>query len=299
MNRVRTGSLVLLLALLGAVVAPHLPMLASAAAFTDSVSASSNVVTAGTCSTTTYSSWLTSTSNIPSNDRDVYNRLSGSNLSSDSWMSSSSWSTSNVTTNQSGALYCDANTALAVSGASGHADTAAARESTLGLSSSASATMLVWVRTTSTSSGTIAGVGNNGGGSYGDRILWMDSSGVLHFSARSGGSSSSWSITGGGAINDGAWHLVGVVMGGYTNGGATLYLDGASVASQAASGSTYAFRTYGSTNISWSIGDITAQNAPSGVPTSALVATYDEFVVFDTVSLTSAQWATLYADADL
>ena len=299
MTRARTRPALLLLLLALVVVAPRLVVGSSSAMFTDSVSATSNVVTAGTCTTTTYTSWITSTSNIPSNDRDVYNRFSGNNLANDSWLASSSWSSSNVTTNQSGALYCDSNTALSISGASGHADTAATTQGSLGLQSSASATLAFWVKTTSASSGTLAAVGSTGGSSYSDRVVWMDSSGILHFSARSGGSSTSWSITGGGAINDGAWHLVGVAMGGYTNGGATLYVDGTSVATRAASGTTYAFRNFGSTTISWSVGDQSAQTAPSSVPTSACVGTYDEFVVFDTTTLTSAQWATLYADADL
>lgn len=288
-----------LLALAAAVLAPRLAVGSSAAAFTDSVSATSNTVTAATCTSTAWNSWVTSTSNIPSGSRAVYNRLSGSNLSSDTWMSSSGWSSSNVTTNQSGALYCDSNTALSVSGASGHADTAASTQATLGLSASASTTLLVWVRTTSTSAGTIAAVGNSGGGSYSDRFVWMDSSGVVNFSARSGNSSSSWSIGGGSAINDGSWHLIAVAMGGYTNGGATLYVDGASVATRATSGTTYAFRNFGSTSISWSVGDQSANTAPSGVPNSALVATYDEFIVFDTTNLTSAQMSALYASADL
>jgi hypothetical protein len=290
---------VVLLALAAAVLLPRLAVGTSAAAFTDSASAASNTVTAATCSSTAWNTWLTSTSNIPSSSRDVYNRLSGSNLSSDSWLSSSSWSSSSVTTNQSGALYCDSNTALSISGASGHADTAAATQGTLGLSSSASTTLMVWVKTSSSSAGTIAALGNSGGGSYGDRFVWMDSSGIVNFSARSGNSSSSWSISGGSAVNDGSWHLIVVAMGGYTNGGATLYVDGASVATRSTSGTTYAFRNFSSTSISWTVGDQSGSTQPSGVPTSALAATYDEFVVIDTTNLTSTQIAALYASADL
>lgn len=291
---------VVLLALAAAVLLPRLVVGTSAAAFTDSASASSNTVTAATCTSTAWNSWITSTSNIPSGSRDVYNRLSGSSLSSDTWMSSSSWSSSNVTTNQAGALYCDSNTALSVSGASGHADTTAATQGTLGLSSSASTTLMVWVKTSSSSAGTIAAVGSSGGSSYGDRFVWMDSSGNVNFSARpTSQSSSSWSISGGSAINDGSWHLIVVAMGGYTNGGATLYVDGASVATRSTSSTTYAFRNFGSTNVSWSIGDQSGNTVPSGVPSSALVATYDEFVVFDTTDLTSAQIASAYAAADL
>lgn len=289
-----------LVALAAAVLAPRLVVGSSAAAFTDSASASSNTVTAATCTSTAWNTWITSTSNIPSNDRDVYNRLSGNNLASDSWMSSSNWSSSNVTTNQSGALYCDSNTALSISGSSGHADTSSATQGSLGLSSSSSTTLLVWVKTSSSSAGTIAAVGNSGGGSYGDRFVWMDSSGNVNFSARpTSQSSSSWSISGGSAINDGSWHLITVVMGGYTNGGATLYVDGASAASRSTSGTTYAFRNFGSTTISWSIGDQSASTVPSGVPSNALVGTYDEFVVFDSTTLTSAQISALYASADL
>lgn len=289
-----------LVALAAAVLGPRLVVGTSAAAFTDSASATANTATAATCTSTAWNSWITSTSNIPSGDRDVYNRLSGSNLSSDSWMSSSNWSSSNVSTNQSGALYCDSNTALSVSGSSGHADTSATTQGNLGLSSTASTTLLLWVKTSSSSAGTIAAVGNSGGGSYGDRYVWMDSSGIVNFSARPGSqSSTSWTISGGSTINDGSWHLITVVMGGYTNGGATLYVDGASVATRSTSGTTYAFRNFGSTSISWSVGDQSGNTVPSGVPTSALVATYDEFVVFDTTTLTSAQLTALYASADL
>lgn len=291
---------VVLLALAAAALLPRLVVGTSAAAFTDSASATSNTVTAATCTSTAWNSWITSTSNIPSGSRDVYNRLSGNNLSSDSWLSSSSWSSSNVTTNQAGALYCDSNTALSVSGTSGHADTASASQGTLGLSSSASTTLMVWVKTTSTSAGTIAAVGDSGGGSNGDRFVWMTSSGIVSFSARPGyQSSTSWSISGGSAINDGSWHLITVVMGGYTNGGATLYVDGASVATRSTSGTTYAFRNFGSTNITWSIGDKSSSTVPSGVPSNGLVATYDEFVVFDTTVLTSSQLSAAYAAADL
>ena len=214
-------------------------------------------------------------------------------------MTSSTWATSGVTLNQPGALYCDSNTALSVSGASGHADTASATQATFGISSSASTSILFWVKSTSTSAGILAALGNTGGSSNNDRVVWMDASGYVHFSARSGGSSTSWSITGGATVNDGAWHLVAVAMGGYTSGGATLYVDGEAAATQAATGTTYAFRNFSSTSVRWTIGDQNGVNAPTGTPTVALVGTYDEFAVIDTTNLTSIQLATIYADADL
>jgi hypothetical protein len=142
-------------------------------------------------------------------------------------------------------------------------------------------------------------LGNTGGGSSSDRVVWMDASGYVHFSARSAGTSTSWSITGGARVNDGAWHLVAVAMGGYTNGGAKLYVDSATAATQTATGTTYAFRNFSSTSVTWTIGDQNGVNAPTGAPTVGLVGTYDEFVVIDTTNLTGAQLATIYANADL
>jgi len=298
-RRARRGSLVALVLLIVAVVVPRAVVATSAALFTDSQDASSNTVTAAACTTTTYTGWLSSTSNIPSTSRDVYNRLSGSTLSTDSWMTSSTWTTSGVTLNQPGALYCDSNAALSVSGASGHADTASATQTTFGISSSASSSLLFWVRSTSTTAGIMAALGNTGGGSSNDRVVWMDASGYVHFSARSGGTTTSWSITGGAKVNDGAWHLVVVAMGGYTNGGATLYVDGAVGATQAPTGTTYAFRNFSSTSVKWTIGDQNGVTTPTDAPTAALVGTYDEFTVIDTTNLTSIQLATIYANADL
>jgi len=298
-SRPRGVSIVALVLLVLAVAAPRLIVSTSTAMFSDTQTAASNVVTASTCTSTTYTSWFTNTANIPSSSRDVYNRLSGSTLSNDVWMSSNTWATSGVTLNQPGALYCDSSAALALSSAAGHADTAAATQATLGIASAASTTVLFWVSTTSTSGGIMTALGNTGAGSSNDRVVWLDTSGYVHFSARSGGSSTSWSITGGPRINDGGWHLVAVAMGGYTGGGATLFVDGASVAAQTVSGTTYAYRNFSTTSIRWTIGDQNGVTTPSAAPLVGLVGTYDEFVVIDTTNLTGAQVATIYADADL
>lgn len=273
---------------------PSVVIGASAASFSDSRSATANVVTAGTCSTSS-NSWnnlVASTSVIPSSSRDVYNRLSGAATLTDvgGW-SGGTWSATGVTLAQSGALYCDSDTAISMSTTTGHAVTATQAQSTYFTSgTSAGSTVMFWVRTTSTAAGRLASVGNS---TASDRVVWLDASGVVHFSARSNGSPTSWSITGGSAINDGAWHLIVVTMGtvATSGGGATLYVDGASVATQSA-GSAYAYRTgsrFGTTStVAWTLGSQPAATTPSGTPTAgAAPANYDEFVQFDTTNLSA------------
>lgn len=299
MSRRRLAGVGLLLLLAAVVLGPRLVVGASAALFSDTQSATSNVVTAGTCTGTTYQSWLTSTANIPSSSRSVYNRLSGTTaLSSDSWMSSGTWTSSNVSPNQSGALYCDSNAALAITTAAGHAETAAVTQGTLGITASGGSTVLFWVKTTSTTAGILTALGNTGTSSNNDRVVSMSSTGLVSFSARSGGTSSSWTITGSSAVNDGSWHMVVVRMGGYTNGGATLYVDGVEEATRGVSGTTYGFRNFGSTRIAWTLGDQNAVTTPTNAPTVAVVGNFDEFVVIDTINLSATQVATLYANAD-
>ncbi|MFN8145966.1 MAG: hypothetical protein U0R76_00760 [Candidatus Nanopelagicales bacterium] len=289
-----------LVALAAAVLAPRLVVGSSAAAFTDSASASSNTVTAATCTSTAWNTWITSTSNIPSNDRDVYNRLSGNNLASDSWMSSSNWPSSNVTTNQSGALYCDSNTAAFDQRSSGHADTSSATQGSLDRRPRRPPRCCGSRRRPRAPH------------DRGRRQLRRQQlrrplrlDGLVRQrellgppdlgSPRRRGASAAAapSTTGRGT-------LITVVMGGYTNGGATCTSTAPRPRAAPRRATTYAFRNFGSTTISWSIGDQSASTVPSGVPSNALVGTYDEFVVFDTfTTLTSAQISALYASADL
>jgi hypothetical protein len=150
----------------------------------------------------------------------------------------------------------------------------------------------------------LASVGN---ANYSDRVIWLDSAGVVHFSARS--NNTSWGITGGPAINDGTWHLIVVVMGtvATNGGGATLYLDGVNVATQKA-GSNYAYRTgsrFGSpSNVAWTLGAQTAGTTPTNAVTAGAAGTsYDEFVQFDTTPLSATLLGTgvgsLFRSADV
>ncbi len=296
--RPSSGAAILLGVTALTVAVPAVVVMESTASFSDTKSATANVVTAGTCSTSS-SSWnnlVASTSVIPSSSRDVYNRLSGTSTLTDvgGW-SGGTWSTAGVTLAQSGALYCDNDTAITMNATTGHADTATQSQSTYFTSgTTAGSTVMFWVSTTSTSAGRLASVGNS---NYSDRVVWLDASGVVHFSARSNTTSTSWSITGGSAINDGLWHLIVVSMGNVatSGGGATLYVDGVNVASQAA-GAAYAFRTgtrFGTTStVAWTLGSQSAATTPTGTPSGpptagAAPASYDEFVQFDSTSLSA------------
>jgi hypothetical protein len=293
-RRPSTGvSLLLGIAALSVAV-PCVVVVASTASFSDTKAASANVVTAGTCSTSS-NSWntlVTSTSVIPSSSRAVYNRLDGTSTLTDvtGW-SGGTWSTTGMSLSQSGALYCDNDTAISANAGTGHADTATQSQSTYFSSgTSVGSTLMFWVNTTSTVAGRLASVGNT---TNSDRVVWLDATGVVHFSARSNGTSTSWSITGGSAINDGSWHLIAVTMGtvATSGGGATLYVDGVSVATQAA-GLASAFRTgsrFGTpSTVAWTLGSQTAATTPTGAPTAgAAPASYDEFIQFDTTNLSA------------
>lgn len=276
------------------VTVPSVTLVASSASFSDTKSATANVATAGACSPSS-NSWnalVASTAVIPSSSRDVYNRLSGASTLVDvgGW-SGGTWSATSMSFSQSGALYCDSDTAISANANTDHADTATQAQSTYFTSGTTSgSTVMFWVNTTSTVAGRLASVGNN---TASDRVVWLDASGVVHFSGRSNGTATSWSITGGPAINDGLWHLIVVTMGSVstTGGGATLYVDGASAATQTA-GSAYAFRTgsrFGSTStVAWTLGAQAATTTPTGAPTAGATPTsYDEFVQFDTTTLSA------------
>jgi hypothetical protein len=289
---------------------PSATIVASTASFSDTQTATDNVATAGTCSPSS-NSWntlVTSTSVIPSSSRDVYNRLSGASTLVDvgGW-SGGTWSTTSMSLSQSGALYCDGDTAISANSTTDRANTATQAQSTYFTSGTTSrSTVMFWVNTTSTVAGRLASVGNS---TSSDRVIWLDSTGVVHFSARSNGTSTSWSITGGSPINDGRWHLIVVSMGtvASSGGGATLYVDGSSVATQAA-GSAYAFRTgsrFGtSSSVAWTLGSQTAATTPTGAPTAGAAPTsYDEFVQFDTTNLSATLLGTgagsLFRSADV
>jgi len=286
----------------------------SLASLSASASATANTASATTCTSTAWNTLVTNTANIPSNSQDAFQRLSG-DLTSDVWMSSSAWTNSSMLLNQAGALYCDSNLGVstpAVSGSAAHVDSASVSQSTFFTSgTTANATVMFWFQTTTASAGRLASIGN---GAASDRVIWVDASGYLRFSAWASNTSSTWSTAAAGKpVNDGSWHLVVAIMGttSPTGGGVSLYLDGVSIATQAA-GSSYNFRTgYGSSGfgtnpayVSWTLGSQTATAFPTGVPKAgAAPASYDEFVQFDTTNLSGTLLGTgtgsLYRSADI
>jgi hypothetical protein len=292
------------------VLVPSAVVVASSASFSDTRTATSNVVTAGTC-TTSPNSWnnlITSTSVIPASSHNVYNRLGGASSLTDvnGWYGGT-WVNTGMKLSQSGALYCDNDTAINANSTTNHADTVTQSQNTYFASgTSVGSTVMFWVNTTSTTAGRLASVGN---ANYSDRVIWLDTAGVVHFSARSNNTNTSWGITGGPAINDGTWHLIVVAMGtvATNGGGATLYVDGVSVATQTA-GSNYTYRTgsrFGSPgNVAWTLGAQTAGTTPTDAPFAGAASTsYDEFVQFDATSLSSTLLGTgtgsLYRSADV
>ena len=168
---------------------------------------------------------------LASSTHSVWNRFdAGSGISNDSWMSTNTWTNSSMTAGASGALYCDSDTGISSTANTNYAASASVTQATLGLTSTSTNVLMLWFKTTSTSA-TLASLSD---GTSADRQLWVDASGYLRFSARSGNSATSWTSTATGAlVNDGAWHFAVVSMTGYgsASGGATLYLDGASLTS--------------------------------------------------------------------
>lgn len=287
---------------------PHLSVGSSRATLTTSTSATGNVATAGTCTAGT-KSWASSsngglldTTVLPTTTRKSWNRFGGtSSISTDAWMTSSTWtattSTNAPTYGAHGALYCDSDKGITFTTASSYAATPSVAQSTFGMNSSTtSLALMLWFKTSTASASSLASVSD---GSSIDRVLWVDSSGNLRFSGRSGNTSSSWTTTAtGAAVNDGAWHFVVAVMTPYSSstGGVTLYLDGTRLLS--VTNRTSPFRNY-TNNVRWSVGDLlTGSTRPTGVPTSGAIGSYDEFVLASTNALTAAQIASLYEAAD-
>ena len=291
----------LLLAAALVAVLPRLSFGTSAALLTTSANATGNVATAGTCSTGS-KSWnsssnggLLDTAVLASSTHSVWNRFdAGSGISNDSWMSTNTWTNSSMTAGASGALYCDSDTGISSTANTNYAASASVTQATLGLTSTSTNVLMLWFKTTSTSA-TLASLSD---GTSADRQLWVDASGYLRFSARSGNSATSWTSTATGAlVNDGAWHFAVVSMTGYgsASGGATLYLDGASLTS--VTGKASPFRNFTS-NVRWYIADDPATTYPSSTTSAGAIGSFDEFVVVSTSTLTAAQIATLYKSAD-
>jgi PKD repeat protein len=150
-----------------------------------------------------------------------------------------------------------------------------------------------WVRTTSTAGGVIAQFGDSatGANTVSDRGLYVDNGGRVSFGVtrQSGGATPTTTYTAvrsPAAVTDGTWHHVVATIG---TGGATLYVDGASVATNSA-------LTTANTRLSsgyWMLGRgaLTGwQNAPTS---SDLAGSIDEVAIYP-VALTPAQVAQHY-----
>ena len=291
------------------VAAPRLMETLSTAAFTDSRSATANVVTAAGC-TPGAGSWPSLLANtaspIPSADRAAYNRLAATpaatptGLVPDTWLTTGTWSSSGMLLAQPGALYCDPNTAIAADASTDFATSPSTRQSTYGLTASVSSTVMIWVRPASGTSGRLLSLANGtGGSSRSDRVLWIDASGHVNFAAYDLNNTANWTITGTKYVADARWHLLVVTMNGYNTGGATVTVDGVVDSTQAAS-STHQLFSFGTSNVSWTLGALSAASTPTGAPTGGAVTSYDEFVLVDaTTPLTTAQILSLYQSADV
>lgn len=307
-RRAWTATVALVVAAVVVALAPHLSVGSSRATLTTSASATGNVATAGTC-TTSSRSWasnsnggLLDTNVVSTAARRSWNRFGGASaLSADAWMTSRTW-TATTSGNApsygaSGALYCDSDPGVGLTTASSYVTTSSVGQSTFGMNSTTTnLVLMLWFKTSTTSDSSLASVSD---GSSIDRVLWIDSTGHLRFSGRSGNTGSSWTTAATGrVVNDGGWHFVVAVMTPYnaTNGGVALYLDGASLLTDTSHATP--FRSFGS-NVRWSVGDTRiTTGGPAGAPTTGTVGSYDEFVLASTSSLTAGQIMTLYLAAD-
>ncbi|WP_051684390.1 PKD domain-containing protein [Blastococcus sp. URHD0036] len=154
-------------------------------------------------------------------------------------------------------------------------------------------TVEAWVRTTSTAGGVVAQFGDSASGAntVSDRGLYVDSGGRISFGVtrQSGGATPTTTYTAvrsPAAVTDGTWHHVVATIG---TGGARLYVDGASVATNSA-------LTTANTRLGtgyWMLGRGTLtgwQNAPAS---GNLAGSIDEVAVYP-FALTPAQVAQHY-----
>ncbi len=139
------------------------------------------------------------------------------------------------------------------------------------LTPSKSFSVQLWFKTTTTTGGKLAGFENSptgGGGRY-DRSLYMTNAGKLIFGTYSGKIST---VTSPKAYNDGAWHMVTATQGA---GGTKLYVDGALVSSNTATGAQDG-------DGYWLLGGGSLNGWPSAPSTYYLKASLDEFAVYNT-----------------
>lgn len=141
---------------------------------------------------------------------------------------------------------------------------------------------------------TKTGVSDSGQGGQYDRMVYMDSSGRVHFGVWTGATTTANSSA---TYNDGSWHMAVATMGGGATGdGMKLYVDGALVDSNANTTS----QDYSGTNGGWwrvGCGNLQGWGSDFGTQTNyAFNGNLDEATVY-TTELSAANITTLYDDA--
>ncbi len=128
----------------------------------------------------------------------------------------------------------------------------------------------LWLRTSTTRGGKLMGFGDSrtGPSSQYDRQLWLDGAGRLRFGVNDGRLAVVASPT---AVNDGRWHHVVATLGAR---GATLYVDGKAVATDASATRAQPFDGY------WRVGGDTLAGWPSRPPSDAVAGDLDDVAVY-------------------
>lgn len=273
--------------------------LASRAAYTDSTTLSGNTVGPNSCSTATQ--WLATVTGDGARTwlrlGDTDNTLDNAGTSGGTWTLTGSGT---ATRSIPGALFCQG-------GVAGNATSIASAQRAYSPSEGRygnggevndyadGLTLAVWFRGTTGDQGRLLGLSSSTStsGSRTDRVLWVDSSGVVNFGTRPS-SGSAVALNSAAGHLDGAWHLAVVVMGASS---AALYVDNEPVEAVSSGARFYDFGN--STNVYWRLGSDTAGSSsrPANAPTNAFTGDLDE-VVITRRALTATDVNDLYVTAD-
>ena len=145
-------------------------------------------------------------------------------------------------------------------------------------------TLECWFKTTTTKGGDLIGFGNSqtGTSSSGDRIIYMDNAGLLHFGVWNGGAVMANSTA---SYNDGQWHHVAATL---SSPGTALYVDGVLIATNASAlASNYSGW--------WRIGDNPLSGWPNPPTSSYLNGEIDEVSIYSRV-LSAGEIQAIYQD---
>ena len=271
---------------------PAVPQLTSAATFTGSTTVTGNAIGPRSC--TAAATWNAAVAGL-SGLTDWIRLGEASGTTAADAAGGTAWSySSTFAYSVSGALFCQAapfgnGVDPTSSTARVSSPTAGAYSSTLG-SFATGVTEMVWFKgSTAVEAGRLLGLGNTTANgtttTYTDRVLWVDSTGVVRFGTVGGTvlSSSTGHL-------DGRWHLAAVTM---TSTSAVLYVDGVAVASTASP----SYRPFGAVNVYWRIGydsSTAAGRKPATAPTSPFTGPVDEAVIARS-ALPAATVASLWA----